>query len=261
MQEIVMAEETIIMCGQHSVYGLVWGKTAVVMHGLLNILDQVVEASLISPWSHYFTRFYRAHVRFLLFFRLRLSLHRLRHGLPQSEDLHAGRFVHFLELARHCRASDDKDKVFGIIGLAQAFGDTVPITVDYMHSTRELYVFVAMALYTRSKTLDFLGYLKCKNSVNFSRNFDLPSWVPDWTLRSTTSFGRIVQMQCMKSWSSKDQNHFQIGEVINFTRGSVSDCSFEPLGGKMVVNGFRFDTVKRAGRRGSTISIKTWDTV
>ncbi|KAK5082566.1 hypothetical protein LTR70_007672 [Exophiala xenobiotica] len=248
MQEIVMSEESIFMCGRHSIHGILWGKTAAVTYELVEALDRLVEASLVPAWSGYFGKFYHAHARFLLLFQLRVSLYKSRRGLPRHGSC-TGYFEQFLTLAKGCRASNDRDKIFGIIGLAEAFGDTVPVAIDYKLSTRELYIAVAVALHERAQNFDFLEHLEDKHSIDFSRNFELPSWVPDWTLRSTASLGRIIGLRGMRTWSGKDQKHIQLSEIMTFTRDSVPNCSFEPQSNKMIVKGFRFDTVKQRAQR------------
>jgi len=178
-----------------------------------------------------------------------VSLYKSRHGLPLDETPYVGYFEQFLELGRRCRASDDRDKIFGIIGLAQAFGDTVPVTIDYKLTTQELYIAVATALHKRTQNLDFLGYVEEKYSIDFSRNFDLPSWVPDWTLWNSTSLGRIIEMRRAKMWSNKHQKYIQFSEIMAFTLGSVCSCSFEPQSSRMIVKGFRFDTINQFAER------------
>ncbi|KAL4995171.1 heterokaryon incompatibility protein-domain-containing protein [Aspergillus recurvatus] len=70
------------------------------------------------------------------------------------------------------QCSDPRDKVFAVLGL---MGEKL-ITPDYRLPTESVYVGIAAYFAMNPHTADFLALAGQKN-----RNFDLPSWVPDWS--------------------------------------------------------------------------------
>ena len=83
-----------------------------------------------------------------------------------------------LVAASHYDCSDPRDKVFGILGLIE---DT--IKPDYSLSVEEVYTGVAAYLATYLRDMRFLNLVGAGQS-----DFDLPSWVPDWTQRKSLQY-------------------------------------------------------------------------
>ncbi|KEY69030.1 hypothetical protein S7711_03330 [Stachybotrys chartarum IBT 7711] len=86
---------------------------------------------------------------------------------------------HFLRLqysSRGCRASDPRDHVFALLGIAEGGGQKMPIA-DYSHSLAEVYVRMAWTWFMIRKKRP-LSWLGCVN--NSYDATDLPTWIPDW---------------------------------------------------------------------------------
>ncbi|KAG6354961.1 hypothetical protein INS49_004042 [Diaporthe citri] len=81
-------------------------------------------------------------------------------------------FAQLLGTVSHLDATDDRDKVFGILGLAKFLGE--PIKADYDKNKRQVYS-EAMATIIRD-SLD-LSYTRL--SIVDSKKKGLPSWVPE----------------------------------------------------------------------------------
>jgi hypothetical protein len=81
-----------------------------------------------------------------------------------------------LDRGRPSAATDARDKVYAFLGLAQ---DVAPGTLipDYRLSPPELYTSVAIWYMSTYRSLEILGF-----SFPYSE-YDLPSWVPDWSQR------------------------------------------------------------------------------
>jgi hypothetical protein len=96
--------------------------------------------------------------------------------LERSDEGEIGEVGELLALLRATsarQASDDRDKVFALLGLVRNQSWIVP---DYTLSTREVYTNVVRHTVKATGTLDiFCGDLGRKNRR------DLPSWVPDWS--------------------------------------------------------------------------------
>lgn len=101
------------------------------------------------------------------------------------------------ELQRHRRriATDPRDKIFALLGLASDVGTgpgCLDIRVDYCSSTKDLYRDTAMKILIRDQNLDIVA-LAGKHvthnvqGTNGQRTAGLPSWVPDWQDLDATS--------------------------------------------------------------------------
>ncbi|KAI7762970.1 hypothetical protein LZL87_013072 [Fusarium oxysporum] len=82
-----------------------------------------------------------------------------------------------LSYSRSCKASDDRDQVYAILGLASPGYHIVP---DYSPevSTTQLMIMTTRAIVEKEKSLEILldatAPVKCRNP-------EMPSWVVDWT--------------------------------------------------------------------------------
>ena len=84
-----------------------------------------------------------------------------------------------LPLMQHFRsrgASDDRDKVYALLGLAHTFGMKIGLTPDYTLTTAEVYTRTVIKMVEASNSLTILLGNQEKN-----RHPELPSWVPDLT--------------------------------------------------------------------------------
>jgi hypothetical protein len=92
--------------------------------------------------------------------------------------------IDLLTLERSSLATDDRDHVFALLGLAAKFGalsnpqNQASISVDYDLPTAEVYINTALYLAKSSGTLEFLG---AAGSMPRPQKNKLPSWVPDWS--------------------------------------------------------------------------------
>lgn len=82
-----------------------------------------------------------------------------------------------LRLGRNREATDDRDKVFGILGLLHA-DDKALIIPDYSMGLPELYIHCAQTILMSSRDLRLLT--SCLGPI---QRPNLPSWVPDWRVR------------------------------------------------------------------------------
>ncbi|KAH8680571.1 heterokaryon incompatibility protein-domain-containing protein [Xylariales sp. PMI_506] len=71
------------------------------------------------------------------------------------------------------KASDDRDKIFALLGLLRQKTSMIP---NYNLSTRETYTEVMIDMIRQTKSLDIL----CGNTMRKNRS-DIPSWAVDWS--------------------------------------------------------------------------------
>ncbi len=102
---------------------------------------------------------------------------------------HSGGFLDLLMASREYDATDAKDKVYSVLGLARVpmttiaqtpspESTTLPFTVDYSKSVSEVYQDVVKYFINRDRNLDILSILLTHR--NAASDAELPSWVPDW---------------------------------------------------------------------------------
>jgi hypothetical protein len=90
--------------------------------------------------------------------------------------------IYLLQQLRKQFATDDRDKIYSILGLACKFlpnGMAPPIRADYHLSAKEVYISVSSTLIKSAPRLTLLSLLEDKETRKIS---DLPSWVPDFSV-------------------------------------------------------------------------------
>ena len=130
----------------------------------------------------------------------------------------------------HYQASDPRDKIYALFAIARDSGVLDP---DYNASLENVYKELTKAMITRWQNLDII----CKHHRGI-RSFDIPSWVPDWTIERRLPF----------QWSGVRGTNIQAMSVI---REPYNACDSEPAVAyfrqelnQLEVSGLRHDTVK-----------------
>lgn len=170
VQEVSCAKDCTIYCGQESIS---WAE----LEGVCNIM-----------------RDYEDLLQDLYYSRLSY-IRTLTHGGPKSLLLsrfstRAVRPPLFELMAAHKskKSTDPKDKVYALIGISgsrETFGD-----IDYSLSMREVYSHTARHIINSSKKLEVI----CIKQHNIDQ-FDLPTWVPDWTRPPHSSSRTVIGLR------------------------------------------------------------------
>ena len=102
--------------------------------------------------------------------------------ISQQEEL-TSTLLRLLQRARQLKASDARDKIFGILGLSPALSDILPAP-EYSKSASEVFVEVAIAYISHSQSLGMLySEMHMQRPVS-----DHPTWAPDWSRPVVTNF-------------------------------------------------------------------------
>ena len=158
---------------------------------------------------------------------------------------HAGGLLDFLMVGRAFDATDPRDKVYSVLGIAR-----IPMTdrrkdertssgqnnesrnvpameIDYSKSVSEVYQDVVKYLINRDQNLDILCILSTHRDEN---SCDLPSWVPDWRV----SLSHAALKDC---WD-------YIG--CKFGAGGLTHADHQPIHeyGQLRVTAYLVDTVR-----------------
>lgn len=84
------------------------------------------------------------------------------------------------EVMRTCRSklsSDPKDKVFGVLGvLTERIRNE--IKVDYSIPVKDVYINIFRTVVEKTESLDII---RDSTHQHYANNYNLPSWVPDWS--------------------------------------------------------------------------------
>ncbi|RBQ76817.1 hypothetical protein VDGD_07411 [Verticillium dahliae] len=122
------------------------------------------------------------------------------------------------------QATDPKDKIFSVLGLA-VDREALGVTVDYTQATEELYTRVAGSILSLYQDVNFLS-----NNLGVKR-LDLPSWVPDWSswVFGTEYVNRDWYYKTAGSTKAHIQVHGRTIEVSGCLIGRIKKLS-SPIG-------------------------------
>ncbi|ERF72755.1 hypothetical protein EPUS_04808 [Endocarpon pusillum Z07020] len=143
------------------------------------------------------------------------------------------RLLDLLLQHRNCGASDSRDKVFALCGLARDAGaDGLDVQTDYRLDTAEVYRDLAIKILKQSADLALLSVPRPSTSSNVA---GLPSWVPDWSLSSHSTSFRARDFSgdyLFRSKASKD---------------TIPDPKFSSDGRLLAMNGMVVDRIIKVG--------------
>lgn len=115
-------------------------------------------------------------------YRLIHSKSSIAPGAPINSDkfvaYESSTFTDILDILAANKAHDDRDHVYGFLGLAPNL--LKHMEIDYEVSVEQAFAALTKAMIKDCKTLDFLEFARTEADLGQSR-LNLPSWVPDWT--------------------------------------------------------------------------------
>jgi hypothetical protein len=128
--------------------------------------------------------------------------------------------VNALQNARKLKCTDDRDRVYGIMFLAQNWheGD---ITVDYTLSVSGVYTEASRAILDKYHSLGFLSYATLDYSGYGHITDKTPSWAPDWRRKPTNI--QFAPRLCLGETDSLLGIPGTISDQLLFTRGVKLD--------------------------------------
>ncbi|KAK5130478.1 hypothetical protein LTR08_002000 [Meristemomyces frigidus] len=160
VQEVVMAQSIVFQCGGDTILGWAFflGIDLAQRFGKKQVADLQLLKSFTTLWSQ------RRNI-------CRQTSH--------SHGRHKGRsdLSELLAAFRRREASDHRDKVYALLGLASSTVSDSGFKIDYSRSVRDTYQELAIALLKTSNDIQTL----CLNRNATTLSISVPSWVPDWS--------------------------------------------------------------------------------
>jgi hypothetical protein len=130
------------------------------------------------------------------------------------------RLLDLLRIGCNFACRDPRDKVYALLGLAS---ENLGIVPDYEKRPARVFVDTALRILQSSSNLDLL------NHVGGSKEIELPSWVPDWSVPKTRFLLNsrfIFSTECVEHCASADTTsevEFDADHSILIARGIIID--------------------------------------
>lgn len=166
------------------------------------------------------------------------SMEKARGSLGTEEPMS---MVKALSYTRYCDATDPRDKVFALYGLAK--DGPQAIEVDYRKSIRAVFTDVSKYLIENARDLVLLSMVQDANP-----DHNLPSWVPDWSLFFHADLLSVLDDQ-------EPQNNERFKAAI----GARIRVQFDKENSDvLIVSGFGIGTIKGLGGLQQNATIEQW---
>jgi hypothetical protein len=157
-----------------------------------------------------------------------------------------------LSEARSFYATDDRDKVYGILGLASDV-DSLSLFPDYSKDVSEVYIGVVKSWIQRDQNLDILSAVE---DHRYRIRPGLPCWVPDWEVHGPSSpFSAHPDFALMRAagdsqatciFGNDDKTLIARGQVIDsLNYVGVTFEEYIPISGTISQGNFIDDAVAR----------------
>jgi len=215
VQEVVLAREASIACGDEII---AWND----FQNSFYFLEKCGFSTLLGPghrvWSN-------------------LNHTRAKYGkLAERTYFDLTRMLH---RTREAKCTDARDKLFGLLGIANEGSDAV-FQADYSKTTDEVYTHLTRQLILRDQHLDILGAV---GPEQLDTGF--PSWVPAWS----------QSLGCM----SLSPRNFD--GSVSYAASGVHKLDLEEVSDTrhLSVKGVFVDTIKQAIPTGVDATIAEWD--
>lgn len=166
IQEVTLAKSVVVVCGGAVID---WG---ILMTGIIACLDR--------PWAEIFIDLPTAHYARVLY--------HVRQAVAYNQNDSRRLLFHVTSQCRWSKATNPRDKIYGLLGLASVGSSGSVLGVDYAQSVEDCYRRAVVDIIRYSGSLEILQLcrkppgLKAATQNGTPR---LPSWVPD--LRLDTS--------------------------------------------------------------------------
>ncbi|KAE9582166.1 Heterokaryon incompatibility protein 6, OR allele [Colletotrichum fructicola] len=223
IQEVALARQAMLICGKHQ---LPWARLQVDQLEAQGILGNAEE----NP----------------AFAEIQKLPSVLQFRAPKYRD--AADLLHLLDLARHCHATDPRDKVFSLFGLISC-AEIEGLSADYSKSTTEIFMYIAQWIAQRHGLAAILArssqmYYHTRVLPPSDKPIWVPSWVPNWAEQtfatmppmlekihedSRAAFGRVcLPIEVSMSANTIAFPAFRVGSLLEEALAHSEKTQLEP---------------------------------
>jgi hypothetical protein len=166
------------------------------------------------------------------------SLHTMGHLLPswwsqvQPQKHNILNILTLLQQTKILQASDPRDKVFGLMGIADGIDEDDPrFAVDYGQDCRNIYARFARNLIDESKSYDILSCIDHSLGRDYAlldNQYKLPSWVPDWNLEQWFNWPLLGTPTILSTLNPEPDMEMAESHFRNFVIGKILMRLFAP---------------------------------
>ena len=149
----------------------------------------------------------------------------------QNPSIHGPlNLLRLLSTAYLFHATDPRDNIYSILAIATD-GSHKDLQPDYSRPVEEVYERFAMHMIKHNNNLDVMGY------CFLEKNFSLPSWVPDWSVRH-------IPTPFPKRFVQGEKGEKIYGATYNACNSRPADAAFSNDHHIMAVRGIVFDVIE-----------------
>lgn len=246
IQEITLARELVVLCGDDTIS---W-----------QTLDLGINACLARPFSTDFLSLAVVHYANMLF--------QIRHAVIYNKGAVTQppySLTHLLGRFRWSKATNARDKVYGLLGLVTSGQDNPVTNLSYTKEVEKCYRDAILDIIRSSGSLDVLQLSRKPpglSTISAQHALDLPSWVPYLQLDADDVDPAVDLSQLgaigVQSWPdvgtycSQDNPWHQQWRSLCFSASGDSSIAEDDVwckedGKTLVVEGYAFDQVKAVG--------------
>ena len=92
-----------------------------------------------------------------------------------------------IERSQQCKCSDPRDRVYAVLNMLKTFERDAKIKPDYTKTVSQVYRDVVLSILDNTNKISILGHCEMQEQpLESSDSLQIPSWVPDWTIPSST---------------------------------------------------------------------------
>jgi hypothetical protein len=144
---------------------------------------------------------------------------------------------------QRCLSTDARDKVFSVCGLIDESSRS-KIRVSYLEDTGSVYRQLAQQILRDTKSLDILSRPPLQQSSSW---LDLPSWVPDWSLCSSTGRTHNSSIGPRSLASTEARSGIRFVSKFRAAGDSYYENQVFKNSAELLIEGYAFDTIKEVG--------------
>ncbi|TXC02859.1 hypothetical protein FocTR4_00015666 [Fusarium oxysporum f. sp. cubense] len=147
--------------------------------------------------------------------------------------------IHMLDLARRTKATDLRDKIFGLLGMAADGSDFLHL-VTYSQNVEEVYQDFAKFFIERGQGISMLYQVDSR----VSKTLDIPSWVPVST--PSTGNAKVGFLIPSQDWS-RDRDESSLYDAMPALSSALDEqkaLEIRLSGSELAITGHVVDTIK-----------------